>query len=281
MTGDGLRAVLLGTGGGPTPKSQRAYPSQAVVVAEDAYVVDCGNGVARQLELAGISVGSLRCVFVTHHHSDHNADIGTLPLLAWGAIRRPIDVFGPPPLRAMIEEFLQLHRVDIAIRTADEGRPRLAGMLRVHEVTECGAVYEDRNIRVSATLVNHPPFDVALGYRLDGRERSVVVSGDTTPSLNVARLAAGAEVLIHEAIYMPAVAEIAAGTNGSRMVEHLMSSHTSVQDAGRVASEAGVKTLVLSHLVPGGWGLSDEIWRDAAAETFGGRIVVGRDLLDV
>ena len=89
------RLILLGVAGGPSPKKMYAAPSQVIVVGDRAYVIDCGNGVARQLVLAGIPLTSLRHVFVTHHHSDHNADYGNLWSLAWAAgLQTPVDKIG-------------------------------------------------------------------------------------------------------------------------------------------------------------------------------------------
>src|SRR5215217_6414860 len=92
------RLILLGTAGGPTPKKTRAGPSQIVVVGDRGYVIDCGDGVARQMMLAGV-FRTLRHIFVTHHHSDHNADYGTLLLL--DQLTTPVDTWGPPPLAKM------------------------------------------------------------------------------------------------------------------------------------------------------------------------------------
>src|SRR3954453_20358462 len=78
------RLILLGTAGGPTPKKTRSGPSQVIVVGDRGYVIDCGYGVGRQMALAGV-LNTLRHVFSTHHHSDHDADYGNLLLLAWGA----------------------------------------------------------------------------------------------------------------------------------------------------------------------------------------------------
>ena len=77
------RLVLLGTGGGPRPNKFSMSSAQVIIVNDVLYVVDCGNGVARQLVIAGASLQKLRHVFITHHHSDHNADYGNLLLLSW------------------------------------------------------------------------------------------------------------------------------------------------------------------------------------------------------
>src|SRR4051794_14804528 len=95
------RLVLLGTAGGPTPKTTRAAPAQAIVVGDRIYLVDCGDGVARQLALAGLPIRQLRAIFITHQHSDHNAGYGPLWLLGWTTGSGAIDAYGPPPLEKM------------------------------------------------------------------------------------------------------------------------------------------------------------------------------------
>jgi glyoxylase-like metal-dependent hydrolase (beta-lactamase superfamily II) len=71
------RLILLGTGGGPRPRKNRFASSQVILINDAAYVVDCADGVATQLARADVALPALRHVFITHHHSDHNADYGT------------------------------------------------------------------------------------------------------------------------------------------------------------------------------------------------------------
>jgi ribonuclease BN (tRNA processing enzyme) len=273
--------ILLGTGGGPTPKALRAAPAAAMLVGGKLYVIDAGNGVARQIALAGLPLGALTAVFITHHHSDHDADVGILPWLAWsGSLVTPVALVGPPPLRRMIRQFLSMQSVDIRTRIADEGRPELAPLLKVSEVTRDGMVFADEQVRVTAARVEHPPITASYAYRIDAPGRSVVFSGDTRPCAALVDLARGADVLVQEAMYMPALdALIATESNAPRLRAHLLASHTPAQEAGRMAKAAGVKTLVLTHFVPGGMPIADELWRAAAAEQFDGEIIVGRDLM--
>lgn len=278
------RLILLGTAGGPTPKALRAAPANAVVIDDAVYVIDCGNGVARQMALAGLSLGAIRDVFITHHHSDHNADYGNLLWLAWAAdLRRPVDAWGPPPLKRMTRQFLQLNDSDIRTRVADEGRPPLAPLIRAHELRRGGVVMQDERVKVTAALVEHPPVAPAFAYRFDGPDRSIVFSGDTRPSAALVELARGADVLVHEVMYLPALERlIASEVQAARLRQHLLDSHTTTEQVGRLASEAGVKTLVLSHFVPGGdASLSDQVWRDAVSPYFKGELVIGRDLLEL
>ena len=278
------RLILLGTGGGPTPKPNRSAPAQVIMVGDRAYVIDCGDGVARQLVMAGISLSSLSGLFITHHHSDHNGDYGNLLLLSWAAnLSKPVQAWGPPPLKRMTQLFLELNHVDVSTRIADEGRPSLADMIVPHEISTGGLVMQDQGVKVTAALVDHPPISPAFAYRFDCPDRSIVLSGDTRASDRLIALARGADILVHEALYLPALEQlIATEPNAKSLREHLLASHTPVADVGRVATEAGVKTLVLSHLVPGGYPfIKDEVWFEAVRPYFSGTIIIGRDLMEI
>ena len=278
------RLILLGTGGGPTPKPNRAAPSQVIVVNGAAYVIDCGNGVARQMVLAGVPVSSLHNIFITHQHSDHNADYGNLIWLSWATtLATKVGTYGPPPLREMTRLFLEMNDYDIKTRMADEGRPPLKDLIAVHEITGDGLVMQDADVKVTAALVEHPLVKPAFAYRFDCPDRSIVISGDTHPSENLVRLAKGADVLVHEVMYLPAIeALIAREPNAKTLRDHLLASHTSTEQVGRIATEAGVKTLVLSHFVPGGPPIvEDKTWFDAVRPTFSGNLIVGRDLMEI
>jgi ribonuclease BN (tRNA processing enzyme) len=254
------------------------------MVGDRAYVIDCGDGVARQLVMAGISLSSLSHLFITHHHSDHNADYGNLLLLGWAAnLSKPVQAYGPPPLARMTQLFLDLNEVDIRTRIADEGRPPLADRIVPHEISTGGLVMQDQWVKVTAALVDHPPITPAFAYRFDCPDRSIVISGDTRASDRLIALARGADVLVHEALYLPALEQlIATEPNAKTLREHLLASHTPAADVGRVATEAGVKTLVLSHLVPGGnTSIKDEDWIEAVRPHFSGKIIIGRDLMEI
>ncbi len=278
------RLILLGTGGGPTPKPNRSAPSQVIVVNGVSYVIDCGNGVARQMVLAGVKLDTIRNIFITHQHSDHNADYGNLLWLSWAAsLASRVDAYGPPPLEKMTRLFLEMNDYDIKTRMTDEGRPSLKDMIAVHEIGADGIVMRDANVTVAAALVDHPPVKPAFAYRFDCPDRSIVISGDTRPSPNLVRLARGADVLVHEVMYLPALEQvIGSEPNAKSLREHLLASHTTTEQVGRIATEAGVKTLVLSHFVPGGAPvIKDEIWFDAVRPHFSGNLVIGRDLLEL
>lgn len=278
------RLVLLGTAGGPRPRKRRSGSAQAIVSGGKIYVVDCGYGVARQMVLAGLPLNHLRHVFITHHHSDHDIDLGSLLQLAWlSGLNTPVDCWGPPPMRRMIADYMRYEAYDIGIRQSDEGRPPFRPLIGPHELRAGGLVVEEVGMRVSAAKVVHPPVNLALAYRFDAPDRSIVISGDTRPTQSLTDLAKGADVLVHEAMMPDRVRQLVASLpNHDTLARSVISHHTSAEQAGEVAAAAGVKKLVLSHLVPAeDPDVPDQEWIAAARKHYSGPIVVGRDLMEI
>ncbi len=270
--------TLLGTAGGPTPRGLRHAPAQVVRIDGSSYVVDCGNGVADQFVRAGLALSSLRGVFISHHHSDHVADVGNLLWLAWSQLARPVPVFGPPPLADTIRHFLAMARYDIDLRVADEGRTPLDELIEIHEICTDGVVFSDDRVTVRTAHVDHPPLEHAFAYRLDASDRSITISGDTRPCDALVDLARGSDVLVHEVLHEPAIDALVATHLGTTIRRHLLASHTLSDQVGEVAKRADVDTLVLSHFVPADDTVDDETWRAGAARGFDRRIIVGHDL---
>ncbi len=261
------RVVTLGTQGGPLFNPKRAQPANAVVVEGAIYLVDAGNGVARQLLLAGLDPRRVGQVFITHNHDDHNADWGTLAGLQWSqAVQRPFQVFGPAGTEAMRDGFLRYFQPNANIRSAETKRPgRFEDKLVAKDIVP-GLVYQDERVRVSAMEVCHYHFDPATppeggphksyAYRFETRDRIIVFSGDTGPCAPLVEFARGADLLVHEVVDLPAI-EAAIRVAGlpsalaTSAMRHQREDHTTAEDVGRLAERAGVKRLVLTHLVPG------------------------------
>jgi len=279
------RLVLLGTGGGPRVTAKgRAKPATLIVANGIPYVVDCGDGTSLQLVRAGIGLDTLRYVFITHHHSDHNLDYGNLIYNGWASgLRTPVDTYGPPPIVEMTESWFRLNRFDIETRIADEGRVDLRRLVTPHEFDKDGQVMRNEDVKVTAARVRHPPIDNAYAYRFDCPGRSIVISGDTAVAPSLVELAKGADVLVCEAMHLAGLERLLAKVpNAATLREHLLASHTVTEDVGRMAAEAGVKTLVLSHLVPGDDpSITEAMWLEGPRKHFKGEVIVGRDLLEI
>ncbi len=278
------RLVLLGTRGGPFISGYSPSPSAALIVYNGVpYVVDTGYGASFKLIEAGVPLAALRYVFVTHHHSDHNLELGPLLYNSWVAgLRSPVDVYAPVGLRALLAKYWESNAYDLETRVADEGRPDPRGLVIAHEYTE-GAILANPQGKVSALRNIHPPVTESYALKFVLGAKTVVFSGDTAYFPPLAGFAQGADYLVHEVLYGPALdAMVSRRPNAERLKASILSHHTLAEDVGRIASQAQVKTLVLNHFVPGDDpALTPDKWCDAVRRTFSGRIVVGRDLLQL
>lgn len=261
--GDSLEVWLTGTG---TPRvlPHRFGPSTVVRCGGEVVVVDCGNGTAYQLAKLGISPKEVTHIFITHHHIDHNVDLGFLLMSPWveRGPHRPPYVVGPVGTLEYVNRVLAVHDYDIRVRIPHGWDPK--GLPPNVVEIENGDIVEGAGWRSTAFRVDHSPVDQAFGYRFDTEHVSVAISGDTKPCDNLIEHARGADVLIHEAIFP-----------GFGIPEY----HTLSTVVGEVASRAAAKRLVLTHLLPGD--LQDKEWFDHARLGYDGPITVGRDLLKV
>jgi ribonuclease BN (tRNA processing enzyme) len=156
-------------------------------------------------------------------------------------------------------------------------------LVQVHELQKGGLVLEDESVKVTAALVDHPPLVPAFAYRFDAADRSIVISGDTKRTDNLVELAKNADVLVHSALYLPALDRLIARVGGAPgLKESILSLQGTVEDAARVAQAAGVKTLVLSHLIPpDDPEVTEAMWLAAARALFRGTVLVGKDLMEI
>ena len=279
------RVVLLGTKGGPrVGEAGRSNPSTLIMINDVPYLVDCGYGTSKQLIAAGVALNRLRYIFITHHHSDHNLDFGPLLYNAW-ITGQPtqVDAYGPPGVNDLARDFFKYLKFDIDTRMEDEGRSDPHRLITAHEVNKAGVVMTNDDVKVSACLVRHPPIKQAYAYRFDAKDRSVVISGDTAYAPELAEFAKDADVLVHEVMYLPGIeALLKRLPNAKRLREHLMAAHTLPEDVGKIAAQANVKTLVLSHFVPGDdASITDEQWSEGVRAHFKGEIIVGKDLMEI
>lgn len=278
------RLVLLGTKGGPSLRAIDQVPSSSLIVWKGVpYVIDCGYGASMRLVAAGFPLTALRTIFITHHHSDHNLEASDLPYNAWAlGLKAPVDVYGPKGVEALVENGLAAQKFDIETRMADEGRPDLRKLVRARAYGE-GVVLKTDDVTVTALRNLHPPIVDSFALKFAFAGKTIVFSGDTAYFPPLAEFAKGADILVHEVAYGPALEALAKRTpNGATLLEHLRASHTMAEDVGRIAKAAGVKTLVLNHFVPGDdKSVTPEVWSAAVRTQYDGPLVIGRDLLSI
>jgi ribonuclease Z len=267
-----LVVILLGTGY-PRPHPTIAGPSTVVKAGDKWFVVDTGRGVTMRIAGTDLQYANLHGVFLTHLHSDHTADLPELFTTSWqfGRKTTPLHVYGPKGVEKLTRATLQFFEYDIHIRRdVQEKHPAAGATIKTHVLRE-GVVYDDGDVKVTAFEVDHRPVEPAFGFRFDSGGKSIVISGDTRPTASLSKYAKGADVLVLEA-YLP---EHFYKVDTPEVARKLTAYHTSAEEAGVIAAQAGVKTLVLTHLIPAN---SEETFRERAARAFQGKIVVGKDL---
>ena len=278
------RVVFLGTKGGPRVTTGRSNPASVLLVNGSPYVIDCGMGVSRQLAAAGVPLTSIKNIFITHMHSDHNLEYGNLVYNAWtSGLQTPIHSYGPKGLIRYSFTYWELNRFDIETRIEDEGRPDLRKLLIAKEVEGDGVILENDEVKVTAFRTPHPPIVDNFAYKFETPDGSVVFSSDTAFNPKLAEFAKGADVLVHEVMYEPAVDRLVAkNVNAATLKKHRLDSHTTTEDVGRIAAMAGVKVLVLDHLVPGDDPqVTDDNWTDGVKKNFSGKIILANDLMEL
>lgn len=278
------RLVLLGSKGGPALRPGGPWPSSSLLeLGGRTIVVDCGLGVTRGLADAGVSLKALDLIFITHLHSDHVLELGPLIHTAWTAgLATPVTVYGSAGTQDYWRHFCQAMEFDIEIRIVDEGRPDIRKLVSIEEFGE-GPVLEEGGLTVTALRVDHPPVTDCFALRFEHGDRSVVFSADTAFFPPLAGFARGAGILVHEAMLAEGVERLVARTgNGARLREHLFASHSLAEEAGRIASNADVRRLVLNHLIPADDpAIGEAHWAAAVRKSWAGDLTIARDGLVV
>lgn len=241
------RVVMLGTGT-PNPTPERMGPCAAVIVDEQAYLVDFGVGLVRRAAemtargIEALAAAKLTRGFLTHLHSDHTLGLPDLILTPWVLKRsEPLKLFGPAGTEAMVDHLLKAYAVDIQSRQNGLEQANQVGIqVEVTEIDE-GVVYQDERVTVEAFRVNHPPFE-AYGYKFTCPDKVIVFSGDTTPTDNIIQWAQGCDILVHEVFSAKGVKR-----RSPVWQKYHTSVHTSSVQLGELASQIKPRTLVLNH----------------------------------
>lgn len=260
--------VIVGSGT-PVPDPSRSGPATVVLVDGEPMLFDAGPGVVRAMVAAELEPTAVTRAFLTHLHSDHTLGLPDLVLTPWVVGRdAALEVIGPPGTEAMVDHLVAAFAEDRRVRTDGlEGK----GPLRVDASdVEPGSVFESDRVRVEAFAVEHGSWEHAYGYRVDGPDRRIVISGDTGPSDAIVQACDGCDVLVHETY---STARYAGLPESARRYHGAF--HTSAADVGRLATRARAKAVVLTHLLL--WGATPESLVAEVREHFDGEVVAGHD----
>lgn len=265
-----IRIIMLGTGT-PRLSLERSQAAQVLLIDDLPILVDCGEGTTQQLMKAGIAPQTVNYLWLTHLHADHVLGYGQFLLGGWGAGRRKFTVVGPKGTKKFHQRILEMFEEDIDYKLR-VGRP-VNGLMDVNiiEVEEAGQVDCDLPAEVTAEFVIHDCITLAYRFQMDGK--AVVFSGDTAPSHKLVQLSKGADVLVHDASVIIPKSQNNPGFQA--IYENLKKVHSSPAQAGEAAHAAGVKTLVLTHLLSGID--TNEAFLEVSG-SFSGKVIVAEDL---
>ena len=292
------RLITLGTGAGASTQPKRAQSSNLLTVNGTHYVIDAGDGAARRLAEAGIDFREIGIIFVTHHHDDHTAGLGTLMSLAWDRQRtKPIHVYGPPRTEELVKAAVQYFTISAEIRIADGGRSvPIAQVFFGHDVGT-GVIYQDANIKVTAVENSHFAFHTgpasgkykSYSYRFETPDRVIVFTGDTGASDAVTELAKGADLLVTETVSSEDRKQ--AMINDGRwqamsiaeqagIMRQATQGHMGLDEIAKMATRANVKTVVLSHLGQRVGTDDYTAWAEEVKKHFSGQVLIANDLME-
>ncbi|MEA3503436.1 MAG: MBL fold metallo-hydrolase [Actinomycetota bacterium] len=282
-----MRITLLGTGG-PRPDPARQGPATMVEVAGLHLLFDAGRGVATQLARAGVSLDEIDAVFLTHHHFDHIGGLGDLLMAAWNLGRtRALNVYGPPGTCSIVGTlFSHIYAADIRfrIREAEVTGARIphpADAFRGFDV-ESGVVESNPKLKLEVGRVEHGSIALgldagdwsAVGYRIEGDNRTAVIAGDAVAGRDLGHLAGDVDALV-----------ICAYLAGDEIVsdeDRFLSEHilADAPQAAQIASEAGARQLILTHLRQKPSDSLEAMAREVR-RIYSGDLVIGQDLLEI
>jgi ribonuclease Z len=273
-----MEIVFLGTGC-PVVSTERYGPAQLVIGEGARVLVDCGSGVTQRLVAAGTPGRDLDALLLTHLHSDHLVDLYQLIVSSWHQGRdRPLPVYGPPGTRRYVEGLMALWEPELSQRIAHEKRPSTAALaIAVTEIAP-GEVLTFGGLEVGVVEVDHKPVRHAYGFVFEGGGKKLALSGDTRRCQALIEAARGADLLVHE-VFVHREMPVVAGVRSAETVASVASYHTLSGEVGKIAREAEVKTLALTHFVPPACD-RQALLAEVAAD-FSGPLVLAEDLLRI
>lgn len=264
---DGLHLGLCGTGS-PFPDPIRAGPCSVVIAGDRVFIVDAGEGSARNLSAMGIPAAKIEAILLTHFHSDHIDGLGPFMLQRWslGTFNTPVPVYGPPGVEKVVDGFRSAYVLDFGYRIAHHsekimppggsGGKGISFSFTGTQPLEQVVVLENKGLKITAFRVDHAPIDPAVAYRFDYAGRSLVISGDTKKTRSIVSVSKGVDLLVHEALQPKLVKLIEQAfrqkgiNNTAQIMQDILNYHTTPEEAAEQAQLAGAGMLILNHIVP-------------------------------
>ena len=287
-----IRVLLCGTGS-PEVSAAKAQACTLVAAGGKLFLFDVGDGAVHALAQDKVPVNQLTRAFITHYHSDHFGDLGPLINSSWIWGRKtPLEIQGPVGMNQVLAGITQAHALDEGYRAANMPHLNAARAVARGVPMEIQfpagqntvRVYDQDGVTVDANVVVHDPVKPALGYTISYAGKKVFVSGDTEISPVYLDAMKGADLVVHEAyathMVRRAIPQLRAlGRNfEAEVTERTIAYHADTVALAKQAEQAGVKHLVLTHLIPYPDGfLARHLFVEGISDHYRGQLTVGAD----
>jgi ribonuclease Z len=277
-----LNVILLGTGG-PQADLGRHECCTLVTIGSKQVLLDAGRGATVQLRRAGVDLDSVNPVLLTHHHLDHLVELPSLIRMTRASTATPLRIIGPPDTQSIVDQllggpFAKSFAADRAYDQWRQGSDVPHRQVEAEDITGGSTLeFDDWTLRVAEVehgqrLLGIGSWWQCLGYRIETEGKSVVMSGDCTYTSGLVEFAHSADVLVQSCSWSESE------VRSERDRDEADGFIASAAVAGRIAADAGVGTLVLTHFGPEA--RVDEMESDAR-RSYEGRVVIGEDLLAI
>ena len=271
-----MKITLLGTGS-PLPSATCAGPSTLVQADNQHILVDAGRSVVMRLLAAGCPPPFVSAVLLTHLHSDHINNFNDVLTTRWimSPVDNPLPVIGPPGTAAFVDQTIAMLKDDIHYRLEHHNDLNWNPSCTTQEITS-GVAWEAEGVRVTAAPTDHRPVSPSIGFRIEADGAVVAIAGDTIPCAGLDEICAGADIYVQTVLRPELIKAVP-----SPRLQDVLDYHSTCAQAGATAARAGVKTLVLTHLVPAPAPGTESEWIAEAASEFAGEIIVAADLQSI
>ncbi len=276
-----MKLILLGTGTPILDPSRPATSAFLVRAGKQNLLFDTGRGVSMQLLKLGLSPVLIDYIFISHHHYDHIADLGEVIMTAWHNGRdKPIYIYGPKGTEELVNALLGqvfVHDIRFATFMEPEGKTP-SELIKVHDIDSDWQLQLD-HLKLESFKVNHgQSLGLAdwncLAYKLTSPLCSLVIAGDAAMTEELELSIKGVETLLISCY----LAEAELTSKGFiKSAKHIIISSGQV---GKLAHNAGIKRLILTHFRKKSAELMVSLIRDVQAD-FTGELVIAEDLMEL
>jgi ribonuclease Z len=255
---DSLRIIVCGSSS-PLPAAGRAQGCIAIITPEHFFVIDSGAGSTSNLQSANLPLNRLDGVLVTHFHSDHIAELYEVNLGSWvGGRPAPMKVYGPKGIKKVISGINQTYELDVQYRTEHHGEAFMPAKLAVLQPVrlDAGEALTLGSLKITSFSADHSPISPAVSYKIEYKDRKVVVTGDTNVTTTLAEQVKGVDLLLTDALSLPILNRMIAGateagrTRGAKILKDVQDYHASTEKLIEMIAASDVQMTGFYHMVP-------------------------------